>query len=109
MVYVSAMAKISLIATVTAVEGKGTELRDALVNLIACADEEPGCEIYSVHADRNDPDTFHFFELYTDRDALKAHGTGERMSAAMAELGGLLAGPPAITRLEPVAAKGLDL
>ena len=103
------MTKISIIATLTAAEGKGPSLRNALVDLIACADEEPGCEVYSVHADRNDPHTFHFFELYTDRDALKAHGMGERMGAAMAEVGGLLASPPVITRLEPVAAKGLDL
>ncbi len=103
------MAKISLIATLTAVEGKGPELRDALVDLVACAEEEPGCEVYSVHAERNDPDTFHFFELYTDLEALKAHGTGPLMHAAMAELGSLLASKPAIQRLEPVAAKGLDL
>ena len=103
------MAKISLIATVTAAEGKEDELRDALVNLIACADEEPGCEVYSAHADRDNPSTFHFFELYTDRAALKVHGTGPRMQQAMTEIGSLLAAKPVIQRLEPVAAKGLDL
>jgi quinol monooxygenase YgiN len=103
------MDKITLIATLTAVEGKEDELRDAIVGLIAAADEEPGCEIYSAHASRDEPGVFRFFELYTDRDALKAHGMGERMAAAMSGLGHLMAGPPEVLRLTPVAAKGLDL
>lgn len=103
------MNKIALIATLTAAEGKEDDLRDALIDLVAAVDEEPGCEIYSVHASRNEPGVFRFFELYTDRDALKAHGNGPRMAGAVARLEGVLAGPPEILRLTPVAAKGLDL
>ena len=103
------MDKITLLATLTAAEGREDELRDALIDLVAAAAEEPGCEIYSVHGSRNEPGVFRFFELYTDRDALKAHGRGPRMAAAMGGLDGLLAEPPVILRLTPVAAKGLDL
>lgn len=103
------MAKITLIATLTAADGKEQQLRDAIVDLIAAAEEEPGCEIYSAHASRDEPGIFRFFELYTDSNALKAHGKGERMALAMAGLGGLMAGPPEVLRLTPVAAKGLDL
>ena len=103
------MAKISLMATLTAADGKEDELKDALVALIAAADEEPGLEIYSVHASRDEPAVFRFFELYADSDALKVHGKGERMAAAMTTLGSLLAGPPEILRLTPFAAKGIDL
>ena len=103
------MEKITLVATLAAVEGKEAQLQDALVELVAAADEEPGCEIYSVHSSPNEPGVFRFFELYTDRDALKAHGRGQRMATAMTKLEGLLAGPPEILRLTPLAAKGLDL
>ena len=103
------MNKIALIATLVAAEGKEDELRKALITLVAAADEEPGCEVYSVNSSRDNPGVFRFFELYTDRDALSAHGRGERMVAAMAGLEGLMAGPPDIQRLTPVAAKGLDL
>jgi quinol monooxygenase YgiN len=103
------MEKITLVATLTAAEGREDELRDVLIDLVAAADEEPGCEIYSVNESREEPGVFRFFELYTDRDALKAHGGGPRMAAAMAGLDGLLASPPEILRLTPLAAKGIDL
>ncbi|MFW2382506.1 MAG: putative quinol monooxygenase [Acidimicrobiales bacterium] len=103
------MKKIVLIATLTAAEGKEHELREGIVELINAADEEPGCEIYSAHGSRDEPGVYRFFELYTDSDALKAHGRGERMAAAMAGLNSLMAGPPEVLRLTPLAAKGLDL
>lgn len=102
------MAKISLMATLTAAEGKEEEMKEALTALIDAAEEEPGLEIYSVHASRDEPSVFRFFELYTDSDALKIHGKGDRMAAAMGALGELLAGPPEILRLSPFAAKGFD-
>ncbi len=102
------MAKISLMATLTAADGKEEAMKEAIGALIAAAEEEPGLEIYSAHASRDEPAVFRFFELYTDSDALKAHGKGERMAAAMGALGDLLAGPPEILRLTPIAAKGFD-
>ena len=103
------MAKISLMATLTAAEGKEQEVKEALVALIDAAEEESGLEIYSVHTSRDEPSVFRFFELYADSDSLKIHGKGERMAAAMGALGNLLAGPPEILRLTPFAAKGFDL
>lgn len=103
------MAKISLIAKLTAAEGKADELDAALRAVVEAADEEDGLEIYSVHADRADPNVFYFFELYRDQDALDAHGRGDRMKPAMKALGSLLAGRPDVTMLEPVVAKGIDL
>ncbi len=103
------MSKISVIAKLTAAEGKEAELRDAIEALIAVADEEPGLEVYSCHATDAEPGVFYFFELYRDTDAGKAHGTGDRMKSAMAAVGNLLAGRPEITRMTPLAAKGLDI
>ncbi|MDH3684193.1 MAG: antibiotic biosynthesis monooxygenase [Acidimicrobiia bacterium] len=103
------MSKISLIAKLTAAEGKADELRGALQTLIAAADEEDGLEVYSVHADASDGNVFYFFELYRDQEALDVHGKGEGMKPAMQALGSMLAGRPEVTMLSPVAAKGLDV
>jgi quinol monooxygenase YgiN len=103
------MSKISLIARLTAVDGKQAELEDAIRNVIATADEEDGLEVYSAHAVADEPGVYYFFEVYRDDDALAAHGKGDGMRAAMGAFGGLLAGRPEVTMLSPVAAKGLEL
>lgn len=104
------MSKLSLIAKLTAAEGKSDELVAALQNMIESAEEESGLEIYSVHADSANDGVFYFFELYADQAAFDVHGKGERMKAAMGALGGgLLGARPEITMMTPVAAKGISL
>lgn len=103
------MSKITIIARLTAAEGKADELASALGVMCTAADEEPGLEIYSAHQDSSDENVFWFFELYTDADALGVHGKGDGMKAAMGALGGLLGAKPEIHHLAPVAAKGLDI
>jgi quinol monooxygenase YgiN len=103
------MSKISVIAKLTAAEGKAAELESAVAALIAVADEEAGLEVYSCHAANDEPGVYYFFEVYSDDDAVKVHGRGEAMKSAMVALGGLLAGRPEVIRMTPVAAKGLEL
>ncbi|MEM8925361.1 MAG: putative quinol monooxygenase [Actinomycetota bacterium] len=103
------MSKISLIAKLNVADGKADEFAAALDGLIAAADEEPGLEVYSAHADTANEGVYYFFEVYSDAAALEVHGKGERMKAAMGALGGLLAGRPEITMLSPMVAKGLDV
>ncbi len=101
------MSKISLIAKLTAAEGKTDELETALANLIEASKEEAGLEIYSAH--RGDDNIYWFFELYTDGDALGVHGQGDAMKAAMGAMGGLLAAAPEISICAPVVAKGMAI
>ncbi len=101
------MSKHSLIAKLVCAEGRATEFEAELAILIEAANEEAGLEIYSVHRDVDN--VYWFFELYTDDDAVAAHGKGDAMRVAMATTGGFLAAPPEIHRLTPVAAKGLDI
>lgn len=103
------MSKIALIAKLTAADGKADELEAALGALIAAADSEPDLEVYSAHRADDDPDTFYFFELYADQAALDVHGKAEPMIGAMKALGGLLGSRPEVTKLTPVAAKGLSV
>lgn len=107
--YVAEMPKISLIARLTAAEGKVADLEVALRDVIEAADEEDGLEVYSAHAVAEEPGVYYFFELYRDDEAMAVHGKGDRMRAAMGAFGGLLAGRPEITMMTPVVAKGLDI
>ena len=103
------MSKISMMAKLTAADGKADELATALTLLIAAAEEEAGLEVYSVHRVDEEPDVFWFFELYRDEPSLAAHGRGEAMKAAMGAVGACLGARPEIIRLTPVAAKGLEV
>lgn len=53
-----------------------------------------------------EPDVVWFYELYSDQDALKAHGTSDAMKAT-ASLAEFMAGRPELQFLEPVVGKGL--
>ncbi len=103
------MSKISIIAKLTAVEGKEDELEAALHAVVAAASEEDGLEVYSAHGVPDQRGVYYFFELYRDEDAFGVHGKGERMRAAMGGFAGLLAGRPEVTMMSPIAAKGLDI
>lgn len=102
------MEKITLVAKLTVADGKVDEALAAFDVLIAAADEEPGLEVYSCSQDRENPNVFWFFEVYSNGEALAVHGKGEAMKPAMGALGGLLDGRPEITLMNPVVAKGLD-
>ena len=103
---VTHMSKITLIAKLTAAEGKAAELEEALRGVVAAGDEEPGLEVYSANAVDDEPGVYYFFEVYADDEARAVHGKGEQMRAAMGAFAGLLAGRPEITTMTPVAAKG---
>ena len=77
--------------------------------MIEVADEETGLEIYSVHRVNDEPGTYWFFEVYTDDDAVAAHGKSDAMKAAMGAVAQHLSGRPEVTRMTPVAAKGLAI
>jgi len=102
------MSKITLLAKLSAAEGKADECRDAIKAAIAASDEEAGLLVYSCSEDAETPGDFVFFEVYENQAALDVHGKGDAMKAAMGALGGLLGGRPEITMMSPVAAKGLD-
>ena len=103
------MSKISLIAKLTAVDGKQADLESAIRRVIEAAGEVEGLEVYSAHAVDDEPGAFYFFEVYRDDEAKAAHGKGPDMREAMGAFAGLLAGRPEIITMTPVAAKGLDV
>lgn len=101
------MAKVTVIGSLEAREGRADEMARVLAAMVAAAGDEPGVEVYSYH--RGEGNTFWFFALMADRDALEGHGRTPAMAEAMAAFSELAAGPPEMHVAAPVAAVGLDL
>jgi quinol monooxygenase YgiN len=103
------MAKVALVARMTAAPGKREELVEAFGPLYDAVEQEQGTEVYALHLDAANEDVVWFYELYVDGNALGAHGTSEAMKALGPKLAPLLAGQPELTFLTPVRAKGLTV
>lgn len=103
------MSKISIIAKLTAADGKSEALEQALRGVVEAAAEEPGLEVYSAHSSNDEPGIYYFFEIYRDDDAKAEHGKGDGMRAAMGAFAGLLAARPEVITMTPITDKGLDL
>ena len=101
------MTKVSMIGTITCLEGKGDEMEAVLVRMVEAARDEPGVEIYSYH--RGADDTFSFFALMTDHASMEGHGQSDAMQAAMADFMPLMAAPPSLSPARPIAAIGFEV
>ena len=101
------MSKIAVLAKITTVEGKRDEVAALFAAHVQAVEAEAGTEVYAMHIAAADDVTIWFYEIYTDKAAIDAHGGSEAMKALNPKLKGLLAGRPELTMLTPVAAKGL--
>ena len=101
------MSKVTMVGSMTCIEGKADEMEAVLVSMVEAARGEPGVEVYSYH--RGNDDTVWFFALMTDQAAMQKHGQTDAMKAAMVAFKPLMAGPPKMSMARPVAAVGLDL
>lgn len=101
------MGKVSMTGTITCQDGKADEMAEVLTQMVEAAREEPGVEIYSYH--RGADDSFWFFALMADEQAMRDHGQSEAMQAAMQAFMPLMAEPPKMSSATPIAALGLDL
>ena len=103
----STMAKVSMTGTITCQDGRRDEMEAVLRAMVEAARLEPGMEIYAYH--RGDGNTFSFFALVASEEAMRGHGQTEAMQAAMAAFGPLMAEPPRMSVLTPIAAIGFDV
>lgn len=101
------MSKVSMIGTMTCQDGKADEMAGVLAKMVDAAGDEPGVEIYSYF--RGEENTFWFFALMTDEQSMQSHGQSEAMKAAMEAFGPLMAEPPQMSMVTPIAAVGFDL
>lgn len=94
---------LAVIATIVTQPGKGDAFVEAFKGLAAAVRaEEPGNSLYQLCRVRGEADSFKVIELYADDAAFEAHGKGEAFRTAVAALGGLVAGPPQVEKLDTV-------
>ena len=101
------MSKVTVLGTFTCQDGKADQMEAVLTNMVEAARGEPGVEVYSYH--RGEGNTFWFFALMADEEAMQNHGRSAAMQAVMQSFGPLMAEPPQMSVTRPIAAVGLDL
>lgn len=88
----------------TAVPGSRDELLRVLGNYLGTLEDgEPGTTLITVAADPNDDDMVWMWEEFADVAAVQAHFQHDFLRALQLELADLLAEPPAVRPLAPVA------
>ena len=69
---------VRLVITITAAEGKGSELARAFRSRCAEVAQEPGCEQFEVFQSALNPDRLVLLELWTDQAALDVHAEANK-------------------------------
>ena len=94
---------IGVIATLKVQDGKNAEFETIFTELAKqVRANEKGNLAYALTKSRSDPNTYKVLELYTDQDALTAHGQTEYFKAAGPKMGPCLGGRPEIEYLDGV-------
>jgi len=102
------MAQTSLFVKMVFQPGRRDEGVEILSSMLPQVEGEPGTLIYSFHLDAGDENTVWIFELYTDGDALAAHGGSDAIKDMFGRIGPLFAEPPTMVMATPAGGnKGL--
>ena len=101
------MSHVAVIAKIPAAPGQRDQLVAALQAALETADQEPDTLRYILHEDTADADVLWFYEMYTDQDALVAHGSSDAFKALGAAMKPFMGGRPELTFLKPLGGKGL--
>lgn len=94
---------LRVVAIITAAAGHEDEVAAALTTLAEGTRTETGCRSYELFRSAADAAAFVTVEEWDGQDDLDAHMRGANVAAALAAVGGVLAGPPVIHPLTPVA------
>jgi len=97
------MKTLTVVATFQARPGKESELRTALVGLVAPTRKESGCINYDLHISTDSPGRFLFHENWTGKAALDAHMQTPHIQALLPRVDELCAEPPAILTWDKIA------
>ncbi len=103
------MAKVAVLAKMTAQDGKRDEAVAKLQALVDQVASEEGTEVYAMHTCDADSNVIWFYELYTDAEAFGVHGQSEVMKQVGGALRDVMASRPEVTLLTPLSAKGIAL
>jgi quinol monooxygenase YgiN len=93
---------VTVVATFQARSGKETELRAALLGLVAPTRKEAGCLNYDVHQSPEEPAKFLFHENWTSKAALDAHLQSAHVKALFPRVDELCVAFPEISVWEKI-------
>jgi len=94
---------ITVVATFQARPGKETELKTALISLVAPTRNEAGCTNYDLHISPEDPAKFLFHENWASKAALDQHLQSAQIRALLPRMDELCVAFPEIKIWEKIA------
>jgi quinol monooxygenase YgiN len=94
--------RVGLFVRLVCKPGRRTAALDITNRYIDGLADEPGTEAFIVAVDPNESDILWLYEWFTDDGALDAHRASEPFHAMMTELPAVLAGAPALIRVDPL-------
>ena len=94
---------ITVVATFQARPGKESELKSALIGLVAPTRQEAGCINYDLHALPEDPAKFLFHENWTSKAHLDTHLRSPHIKALLPRVEELCMALPEIKLWEQIA------
>ena len=97
------MVKLALFVRLEAKPGKEKEVEQLLIGGLPLVEDEPATTAW--FGIRMGPSTFGIFDAFPDENGRQAHLTGQLAAALMAKASELLVEPPAIEKVDIVAAK----
>jgi quinol monooxygenase YgiN len=100
------MSKTSVWVKLEVQPGKRDEAVAIIQEALDAVQSEPGTLLYLLHTDPSDENVLYFYEMYTDGDALAAHGGADWFKAFGPKLGPVLAGRPDMKFVNAVGGKG---
>ena len=94
---------VTVVATFQAKPGKETELKNALIGLVAPTRKEAGCINYDLHASPEEPAKFLFHENWTSKAHLDTHLRSAHIKALLPRVDELCVALPEIKIWERIA------
>lgn len=84
--------KYAIFVTIQLKPGTGEAFRPLILkNAAAARSTEPDCHLFHVSVSEDDPDRYHFYEVYTDKAALETHRATAHFQEYMAAAGDMIA------------------
>lgn len=93
---------VTLVVTFQARPGKESELRTLLTGLLAPTRKEAGCINYDLHVSPEDPSKFLFYENWTSKAHLDAHGQTPHIQVLLSRMNEFCVAPLQITFWEKI-------
>jgi quinol monooxygenase YgiN len=97
-----------MLGKLTALQGKGDELAEILLEAAGVLGADDACLLYVVNESADDPDTVWVAEAWRSQEAHRASLERDDVRALISRAGPLLAGSPEPIGVRPIGGKGVE-